>query len=375
MRSRTALAILATLIAAGAIAAAQPSDGSSAEALSRRAAERLQSLREEADRLAQEQRTLLGDLRKLELDRQMRSVELARARTDLARATSDLAAIDAQAVALAEEDRAAIPDLNARLVTLYKLGRGQYARLLLSASDARSLAQAARMVSALAGQDRQRIAAHQLRMTELANARDGVQKRQAALRELTAEAARASADADRAIDAHTALVHEIDERRDLNARFAGELVTSQQRLQAVIAGFAGADAASLPIGPFKGDLDWPVPGTVQRRFGATTGGRPPSRGIEIGAPEGSAVNAVHDGTVAFADAFSGFGRLVIVDHGGQAFTLYGNLGETQAQRGVRVRRGDPVGTVGLASDGNAGIYFELRVDGQPVDPLQWLAKR
>ncbi len=231
------------------------------------------------------------------------------------------------------------------------------------------------MVSALAGQDRQRITAHQARMTELANARDSVQQRQAALRGLAAAATRASADAERAIGAHSALIHEIDARRDLNAQFAGELVTSQQRLQAVITGFAGADAASLPIGPFKGDLDWPVPGTVQLRFGATSGGRPASRGIEIGAPAGAAVHAVHDGTVAFADAFSGFGRLVIVDHGNQAFTLYGNLGEMEALRGTRVRRGDPVGTVGLASDGNAGIYFELRVDGQPVDPLQWLVKR
>jgi len=87
------------------------------------------------------------------------------------------------------------------------------------------------------------------------------------------------------------------------------------------------------------------------------------------------VHAVHDGTVAFADTFTGYGRLVIVDHGNQTFTLYGNLGELQVVKGAHVSKGAVVGSVGL-SDGQAGVlYFELRVDGRPVDPLQWLAKR
>jgi septal ring factor EnvC (AmiA/AmiB activator) len=171
------------------------------------------------------------------------------------------------------------------------------------------------------------------------------------------------------------MVRDIDTRRDLNARYAAELFASQQRLQAVVAGLAGAESATLPIGPFKGDLDWPVPGTLRRGYGAGSQNRPASRGIEIGAPEHAAVHALHDGMVAYAGAFAGFGRLVIVDHGSQTFTLYGNLGEMTVQRGARIRRGESLGTVGLASDGTAGIYFELRIDGQPVDPLQWLVKR
>lgn len=375
MGSRSLAAILASLVVGGVVLVAQPADQSSAEELAQRAAARLEALREEADRLAREQSTLLGDLRRLELDREMRGLEFARARVETGRASRELAEIDSQATMIAEQAKAALPDLNARLVTLYKLGRGQYARLMLSASDARSFAQAARLVSALADQDRQRIAMHQARMAELAAARSTAQQRQEELRGLEAEAARASRETDRAIAAHAALVRDIDSRRDLNARFAAELLASQQRLQAVIAGLASADSVSLPIDPFKGDLDWPVPGTLRRRFGAAAGSRPAARGIEIGAPEGAAVHAVHDGSVAFAGAFAGFGRLVIVDHGNQTFTLYGNLADVEVQRGARVRRGEAIGTVGLARDGTAGIYFELRIDGQPVDPLQWLTPR
>ena len=99
-------------------------------------------------------------------------------------------------------------------------------------------------------------------------------------------------------------------------------------------------------------MPWPADGAVRREFGRTTGARGlTSNGIEIAAAEGAAVKAVHDGVVAFADTFAGFGNLVIVEHG---------------QR---------IGSVGPTPVGPAGLYFELRVDGQPVDPLQWFRKR
>jgi septal ring factor EnvC (AmiA/AmiB activator) len=95
----------------------------------------------------------------------------------------------------------------------------------------------------------------------------------------------------------------------------------------------------------------------------------------IAAAEGSPVSVVHDGVVAFADTFGGFGNLVIVDHGSQSFSLYGDLLEMLVKKGARIERGQPVGTVGPAPAGPPELYFELRIDGQSVDPLQWLKKR
>jgi septal ring factor EnvC (AmiA/AmiB activator) len=97
-------------------------------------------------------------------------------------------------------------------------------------------------------------------------------------------------------------------------------------------------------------------------------------GIQISVAEGTAIHAVHDGTVAFAGPFSGYGNLVIVDHGAQTFSLYGQLGATQTERGARVDRGDTVGLAGRVMSGFPGLYFEMRVDGKPVDPLEWLKK-
>lgn len=375
MRCRIPVATAAVLLGAGLALGAQPIDREQAEALARRAAERIAALRAESDRLGAEQQTLLGDLHRLEVERELRDAELARARDMAAQVAADAEAMQRQVTALDGRARASLPDIQARLVTLYKLGRGRYARLLFSATDSRQFAQAVRLTAAVAEQDRQRLEQYRRQLEEVAAARVQAQRRQEELRELEASAARARASAERAVERHLTLVRNIESQRDLTVQYAAELQGAQRRLQAVLAGFANPSSVGLPIRPFKGDLDWPVPGSVRSRFGDTVAGRPPARGIEIAAPEQAAVNAVHEGRIAFADTFAGFGRLVIVDHGSQTFSLYGNLGEVQVAEGARVQRGDPVGTVGLAQDGSAAIYFELRVDGQPVDPLQWLAKR
>ena len=66
---------------------------------------------------------------------------------------------------------------------------------------------------------------------------------------------------------------------------------------------------------------------------------------------------------------------MILEHGPQTFSLYGDLLDIAVKKGARLERGQAVGTVGPMPSGSAGLYFELRVDGQPVDPLQWLKKR
>ena len=116
-------------------------------------------------------------------------------------------------------------------------------------------------------------------------------------------------------------------------------------------------------------------GTLSSAFGESggrLGGTPARNGIEIAAEDGSIVQAVHGGTVGFADVFPGFGRLVILEHGNNAYSLYGYLSAITVMPGTPVDAGRELGRVGLAPAGPAALYFELRVDGQSTDPLQWL---
>ena len=370
----------AVLIAPALSLLAQQADRAQTEALARRATERQQSLQREADRLTAEERTLLGDLRKLELERQIKAEALRQVEMEHAQAAAELAATNERMRQLQEQALAVRHELGARLVEIYKLGQGRYLRLLLSTSDLGHVGQASRMVAALAKIDYDRIALHQRTLDELKTTQAALEERNRRLESLTADAERAQAAADRAAQARADLVRDIDRRRDLNAQLAGELQGAQQKLQLALRDLAGGvgtvEAATLPLGPFRGDLDWPVAGSVRRRFGLTAAARSPSfNGVEISAEEGAPVLAIHAGTVVFADTFAGFGNLVILDHGSRIFSLYGNLLEMTVKKGARLEHGQAVGTVGSSATGPAGLFFELSVDGQPVDPLQWLKKR
>jgi septal ring factor EnvC (AmiA/AmiB activator) len=290
---------------------------------------------------------------------------------------TELADTATRAGALESDDAAQRPQLRARLVDLYKLGPNPYLRLLLSTSDVRQLGRASRTVGALAALDRQRIAAHQSTVDELKAARRTLEARETQLTSLRASAEQAQIAVVRATAARNALIRDIDRKRDVNAQLSGELQASQQKLQATLRGLpapAAAGPAALPLKAFRGELDWPVDGgTVRSLFGNRS--RASSNGVEIEAAEGAHAIAIHDGVVAFADTFTGFGNLVILDHGSQTFSLYGDLLTISVKKGARIDRGQPLGTVGPTRSAAAGLYFELRIDGRPVDPLQWLKKR
>lgn len=377
-RTFVVFAIVAA-VAVSSLADAQQADRARTEALARRAGERLRSLQREADRLASEERTLLTDLRKLEVERQIKTEQLNQITADESTLNAELDDTSARIDALQHAEAQARPELSARLVEIYKLGEARYVRLLLSTADWRRIGQASRTVAALAKMDRDRIAAHQRTIAELQATRATLQERQRQLTALRAEADRARLAADRAAQARTALIREIDSRRDLNAQLAGELQAAQARLQVALRGLASGAAAvevpTLPLKPFRGDLDWPVAGVVLTRFGRGTSRNSSANGIEIGAAEGTDVRAVHDGVVAFSDTFAGFGNLVILDHGSDTFSLYGHLLDLAVKKGARVEHGQALGAVGPTPAGPPALYFELRVDGQPVDPLQWLKRR
>ena len=332
-------------------------------------------MQREAERLANEERTLLGDLRTFEVERQLKSEELKRLDADAAKVQTELDQTSTRMDTLTASSNAELPDLQQRLVEIYKLGQARYLRLLLSTPDLRRLGRSTRTVAALAKLDRERAATHATTLAELKKARAALDTRRAELATLRTAGEKAQAAAQRAAQSRTDLIRDIDKKRDLNAQLSSELQAAQQKLQATLrdlaTGGGAAEPAQLPLRPFRGALEWPVNGAVSRRFGRA----PSANGMEIGAPEGADALAVHDGIVAFAGPFAGFGNLVIVDHGAQTFSLYGDLLDIGVKKGARVEHGQPVGTAGPIPSGSDGIYFELRVDGHPVDPLQWLRKR
>ncbi len=132
---------------------------------------------------------------------------------------------------------------------------------------------------------------------------------------------------------------------------------------------------ATPAGSFarlRGSLRLPVKGTVGNRFGSPRQEGSSWKGLFIRSASGSEVKAIAGGRVVFAEWMRGFGNLLIVDHGDAYLSIYGNNDALLKNVGDTVRGGDTVATVGN-SGGNpeSGLYFEIRHQGQPVDPLKW----
>jgi septal ring factor EnvC (AmiA/AmiB activator) len=123
----------------------------------------------------------------------------------------------------------------------------------------------------------------------------------------------------------------------------------------------------------RGQLRLPVKGTIAGRFGSPRAeGGASWKGVFIRAAEGAEVKAVAAGAVVFSDWLRGFGNLLIIDHGDDFLSVYGNNESLLAAVGAAVKSGESIATVGN-SGGNpdSGLYFELRHRGLPFDPLKW----
>ncbi len=125
-----------------------------------------------------------------------------------------------------------------------------------------------------------------------------------------------------------------------------------------------------------GGLSWPVSGSLLTRYGGPLPDGRTSQGVLIAAPAGTTVKAVADGRVVFADWMNGYGLILIVDHGNGYMSLYAHNDALLKDAGDAVHRGDSLASVGNSgAQGRAALYFELRRDGQPVDPDAWLKRQ
>lgn len=137
---------------------------------------------------------------------------------------------------------------------------------------------------------------------------------------------------------------------------------------------SGPTPTGLSFAELRGRMRFPVRGELIGRFGAPRAeGGTSWRGVFIRAPGGAEVRAVAAGEVVFSDWLRGYGNLIIVDHGSDYLTIYGNNDALLREVGDSIAGGDAIASVGASrGDGESGLYFEIRHRGQPLDPLKWV---
>lgn len=131
-----------------------------------------------------------------------------------------------------------------------------------------------------------------------------------------------------------------------------------------------------PFSASRGQLGWPIPGTLLSRFGQSRAGAQVRwQGVQVAAPAGTPVRSIYHGQVVFSDWLPGYGLLIIVDHGEEYMSLYGHNEALLKESGDWVAPGEAIAQVGdSGGQSQTALYFEIRRGGDPVDPQPWMSR-
>jgi len=376
---RIVLALIGALLAwAGASAA--PRDPQAAAAELERLRARIADVRARLERTRGDYGKTERELRRLEarigeVDRAVRRTDQGvRARerrlAELERSEKDLAQrLSNQRAALSRQLRAS-----------YAMGRQEQLKILLNQGDPATVGRALVYYDYLnrARTNRIRTAIEQLEALRQVRLEISAERRElAALRERQLAQKQALEDSrsarERVLAALGAKLRSDDARLRNLRQGERELEQVLRALEQALSDIPMDFRASEPFARLKGDLPWPVAGRIVSRFGsARAGGKLRWRGVVIDAERGSEVRAVSHGRVAFADWLRGYGLLLIVDHGDGFMSLYGHNQSLYKDVGEWVQAGEVVASVGdSGGQADSGLYFEIRRDGTPVNPVAW----
>lgn len=299
-------------------------------------------------------------------ERRGRLAELERDRERL-RAT-----LDEQRAALAKQLRLA-----------HALGGEAQLKLLLNQQDPAALGRTLVYYDYLNRARTRRIKAADATLDELRDLEAELRTETAALKRLNSELQDEQAALEQARRQRRQVLTDLQAQIGVAGRELESLQADEEELQALLKSLrealddipeqANEDA---PFDSLKGQLAWPVEGRLSGHFGQSRGRDDGAvwEGALIDAQQGEPVRAVSRGRVAFADWMRGFGLLMIVDHGRGYMSLYGHNQSLYHSTGEWVEAGERIGRVGDSGGRNAsGLYFEIRRDGQPLDPAQWCA--
>ena len=137
-------------------------------------------------------------------------------------------------------------------------------------------------------------------------------------------------------------------------------------------------APPLDLKPFalsRGSLRYPAVGRISGHYGKTIRRGIKRKGLSIETRDSAQVIAPFDGKVVFAGNFRGYGQLLIIDHGEGYHSLLAGMSRIDGVMGQYLLSGEPIGVMGSQNEGKPSLYIELRRNGQPINPVPWLAKR
>jgi septal ring factor EnvC (AmiA/AmiB activator) len=353
---------------------------------------KIEKERKGLSQLESRESSVIESLGKIQTELENRTKEMKMANSRLTAVATELAAKQSEAERLAAATAARLDMLARRAEALYRWRRTGTPLVIFSGNGSLSiLMQRQRYLEAALSFDRElldKLGAESRRQAAL---RDELVQKRAELADHKAELGAAKEAIRREAEKKQILLTSVRRQKQTRLRALKEMQAAAQRLERMmeeIARRALNKPRELPSAPLpgtglaalRGRLEWPVHGRVIAPFGKFKhpefSAEVVRKGIDIDAAAGAEVKAVEKGRIVYADRFSGYGNMVIVDHGERYYTIYGHLSEIARKSGEAIGRGEVLGRAG-DSDSLAGtkLYFEIRKDGRSLDPVPWFRNR
>ena len=317
---------------------------------------------------------LLGDLEGIDRTKEQAERTLRDLRVD-ARQTQRRAQIVTVQLQQTEEHLAGRRQaLGGRLRDIYKYGRTGYADVLLGADDFVAFATRWHLISTIVHADTAAIDAHAAAVARYRRLQAALAQDQAYLRTLTIQTEARQHEITATEHAKREMLERVQVERAAYERVVRELEKNSKDLEAMIQKEQVAPRRPAAAHAAFSFL-WPARGIFTSGFGMRHhplfGIWHLHTGVDIAATWGIPVLAAAEGRVLYAGWFGGYGKIVVIDHGGGISTLYGHLSSLLVVAGDEVRRGQPVGRVGSTGYSTGPhLHFEVRVNGRPVDPVR-----
>jgi septal ring factor EnvC (AmiA/AmiB activator) len=270
--------------------------------------------------------------------------------------------------------------LGGQIRASYAMGRQEYLKILLNQQSPSTVGRMLTYYDYLNKARSERIEQLNTTLRELERVRAEVEAQTARLRALRDERAQERQALDASRRERKRVITQLREQlQDKGQRLSGmqrdeaQLKSLIQALSEALADIPSEPGNRKPFNTLKGKLQWPASGPLVVSYGSPRKlGKLTWQGVMIGADSGQEVRAVSHGRVAFADWLRGYGLLIILDHGDGFMSLYGHNQSLYRETGDWVEPGEVIATVGDSGGlDRSGLYFEIRKDGKPSDPVRW----
>ena len=350
--------------------------------------QQIKSVKNEIDNLQKKENSYLETLPKIEKLLQDAEKELQTIQKDLEFAQKEIKAIEDEIIIEKEKLKEKTKLLESRLREIYKHRLTGYLEILFNSDSFSNFLTRFRYIKNILSLDAEMVNDIRQRMKKIENNKTNLENREEILSLLKQEVEKEKENIEFSIQTKKSIIKEIDAQKETYLESLKELEKSSQEIKNIIERIyrqqeedskeaSQKEVPTITLQPKKGILALPIQGKLISEYGRQKNtdfnADTFNSGIDISAPLGEVVHAAGSGEVIYTGNIKGYGQIIIIDHGGRMTTLYAHLAKILIDIGDKIKIGQSIGQVGDSGGvSSTRLHFEVRVEGKPTDPMNWL---